>query len=172
MPPPPRHPASDRSAIARLRPASLVSCLVLVVLGAGVFALGLLPSDAPDFFRLHGALLAAGGAAGMLPRLVRPFGGRFVAARVAAALVNAAVAIRVLWLVVEGTVRGPLLVGAPMMLALPAGLNVLAAALGVTGRRLPPGACPGCGYDRRGAPDGPCPECGGSTGDDRQDRAG
>jgi len=154
-----RTTAHEPAAVAALRSAALVGSIVLLVLGAGVTALGLLPSDIPRFFVRHGAVPAVAGATGLLTLALRRGGPLAVVARAVALVAGAATAVDVGALVITGRVLGFAAWAAPVLLGLPAAINVAAAVRGVH-RRPVPGTCRRCGYDLRGELDGPSPECG------------
>ena len=76
---------------------------------------------------------------------------------------NSVLVIRMAMLVLDGTVRGPMVMAAPLLLGLPALLNAVAAGIGLS-RAGVKHACEQCGYDIRGLRATRCPECGLSFG--------
>ncbi|MCA9123416.1 MAG: hypothetical protein H6822_10590 [Planctomycetaceae bacterium] len=105
-----------------------LGAIILVLLGCAVVGLGMLPSDAPGFFLLFGAHLIACGALGAIGAWTTRRGGLRLLFRWMSVIVNAALAFRIAMLILSGTVRGPLIVAAPLLLGLPATLNVVSAA--------------------------------------------
>ena len=79
--------------------------------------------------------------------------------RLTSITVNSVLAVRIAMLVLDGTVRGPMVMATPVLLGLPALLNVVAAVIGL-GRASVRHACEQCGYDIRGLRASRCPECG------------
>jgi hypothetical protein len=89
----------------------------------------MLPSDAPEFFLLCGAHLTACGAFGVVCALTERRAGLRHLLYGTSIIVNAAFMIWIAILILNGTVRGPLIVAAPLLLGLPAMLNVVSAVL-------------------------------------------
>ena len=118
-----------RPHLTALRVGTITGSIVLLLLGSAVAGLGILPSDAPGFFLLSGAHLIAGGALGAIYAWTVGRGGLRLLLCWTSMIVNASLAIRVAILIFDGTVRGPLIVGAPLLLGLPALLNVVSAAM-------------------------------------------
>jgi hypothetical protein len=106
---------------------AIIGSVILVLLGCAVAALGMLPSDAPQFFLLCGAHLIASGAFGAIGALATWHGGLRYLFGWTSMIVNAALVVWIVMLVLNGTVRGPLVVAAPLLLGLPAAINVVAA---------------------------------------------
>jgi hypothetical protein len=114
-------------SISAARLGSVIGSIVFVLLGIAVAGLGLLPSDAPGFFLLTGAHLIACGTLGVTCAWVQGRGGVRYLLCWTSLIVNAALVVRVAILILDGTMRGPLLVAAPLLLGLPAALNVASA---------------------------------------------
>jgi hypothetical protein len=101
--------------------------IVLMLLGLTVGALSMLPSDVPKFFLLSGMHLIASSLLGAIcswgqqSRLV------VYLLPVTSLLVNASLAVRVVFLFLDGTIRGPLVVAAPVLIGIPVLLNVVVA---------------------------------------------
>ena len=89
----------------------------------------MLPSDAPGFFLLTGAHLIASGTLAVTCAWVNGRGEVRIPLCWMSIIVNAALMIWIAILILNGTVRGPLIVAAPLLLGLPAMLNVVSAAL-------------------------------------------
>ena len=121
---PPRRPSFSAHGLC-----SAVGSIVLVLLGIAVAGLGMLSSDAPEFFLLCGAHLIACGAFGAVCALTKGRGGLRHLLFWTSMIVNAALMIWIAILILNGTVRGPLIVAAPLLLGLPAMLNVVSAVL-------------------------------------------
>ena len=113
---------------------SIVGSIALVLLGIAVTSLGMLPSDAPGFFLLNGAHLIACGLLGVTCAWVGGRGGVRHQLCWASIIVNAALAVRLAVLIANGTVRGSLIIAAPLLLGLPTMLNVVFAALNLRRR--------------------------------------
>ncbi len=142
-----------------LRLASLICSSILVVLGGGISALSLLPSDAPGFFLFVGLGPLICGCAGLGYALVPA--GTWVSSvlRWISVLVFVLLVVLIGWLVAGGLVRGQLVIGAPVLLGLPCFVNAAYAIVG-RGKAFGPGLCASCGYDLSGLNGGVCPECG------------
>lgn len=138
---------------------ALIGSAVMVALGLAIAGLGLLPSDAPSFFLFLGLHVTICGGLGLVHQLTRGRGWLRVVLRLASATVNGALVVRIAMLVLDGTVGGVIVVAAPLLLALPAMLNIVVAAIGL-GRESSQHACENCGYDIRGLRMSVCPECG------------
>jgi hypothetical protein len=131
----------------------------MVLLGGGISALSLLPSDAPGFFLYVGLGPLIYGCLGLGYALVP--GGTWVSSlfRWLSLVVCVLLLVMIGVLIVRGIVRGQLVVGAPMLLGLPCLVNAGYAIVG-KGRAYGPGRCVSCGYDLSGLEGGLCPECG------------
>lgn len=141
-----------------LRHAATIGSGLLILLGVATVGIGALLSDTPGFFVLSGLSLSAAGGTGIAHHLVRARGWYRLLLRVMSIVLNALI---VLWLtkfIVGGTVRGSLAAAAPVLLGLPAVLNIVAAILNL-GRQRAAGVCPHCRCDPRGLRTPPCPEC-------------
>lgn len=110
-----------RRALSAQTISSIVGSAVLVLVGIGVAALGMSPSDAPAFFLLNGAHLIASGALALL--CVRGRAPRLLCWT--ALIANVALAVRLAVLLLDGSVRGPLIIAAPLLFGVPAVLNVV-----------------------------------------------
>ena len=119
-----------RPCLATLWLGAIIGSIILVLLGCAVVGLGMLPSDAPGLFLLFGAHLITGGALGAICASTKGRGGLRLLLRWTSIIVNAALAIRIAILFLNGTVRGPLIVAVPLLLGFPAMLNVASAAFG------------------------------------------
>jgi hypothetical protein len=108
---------------------SAVGSIVLVLLGIAVAGLGMLPSDAPGFFLLTGAHLIASGTLAVTCAWVNGRGEVRNPLCWMSIVVNAALMIWIAILILNSTVRGPLIVAAPLLLGIPAVLNVVSAVL-------------------------------------------
>jgi hypothetical protein len=106
-----------------------IGSILLLLLGLAVAALGTLPSDTPGFFLLSGLHLAACGTLAVICTWIKPSGPIRHLFCWMSMILNAALVVRIAMLIVEGTVRGPLIVAAPLLLGIPATLNVVEAAL-------------------------------------------
>jgi hypothetical protein len=138
---------------------AIIGSIILLLLGCAVGGLGMLPSDAPGFFLFSGAHLIASGAFGAICAWTKGRGGLRLPLCWTSMIVNAALAIWIAILILNGTVRGPLTVAAPLLLGLPAALNVVSAAFGL-GRASATHRCQRCGCDLRRLSTSVCPECG------------
>lgn len=125
------HASPSRRRSAPYRSATMLgifACnIVLMLLGLTVGALSMFPSDVPEFFLLSGLHLIASGVLGAIcswGHQSRLFHYLF---SVTSLLVNTSLAIRVVFLLLNGTIRGPLVVAAPMLIGIPALLNVVVA---------------------------------------------
>ena len=83
-----------------------------------------------------------GGVLGAISAWTQGRGGLRLLLRWTSIIVNAALAIGVLRLILNGTVRGPLIVAAPLFLGLPAVLNVVSSAFGLGRPDVPERAAP------------------------------
>jgi hypothetical protein len=159
--PPTARPAANAPP-RRGRILSLLAIIgsgVMIPLGIGIFGLGLLPSDMPQFFLLLGLHVIASGGLGLLHPLTKGRGVLRRSLQFASVVVNGALVVRLVVFAFTGMVRGPMVLAVPLLLGVPAVLNVVAAVLG-SGRPNPPGTCRQCGYDLRGLKGSRCPECG------------
>ena len=131
----------------------------MVVLGGGISALSLLPSDAPGFFLFVGLGPLICGCVGLGYALVPA--GTWVSSvlRWMSVLVFVLLVVLIGWLVVGGLVRGQMVIAAPVLLGLPCLVNAGYALVG-KGRTYGPSQCASCGYDLHGLEGGVCPECG------------
>ena len=103
--------------------------VLLLLLGLAIAALGLLPSDAPGFFLLSGLHMVACGMLGLVCTWIKLRGPIRYFLNVTTMLLNAALAARIGMLVFDGTIRGPLMIAAPLLVGVPAAIDVVAAAL-------------------------------------------
>lgn len=149
----------DQGWRGRLRFASLICSSIMVLLGGGISALSLLPSDAPGFFLFVGLGPLICGCVGLGYALVPT--GTWVSSllRWLSLIVFALLLVLIGWLLIRGIARGQLVVGAPVLLGLPCLVNAAYAFVG-RGRAYGPGQCAACGYDLMGLEGGVCPECG------------
>jgi hypothetical protein len=108
---------------------AVVGSLVLLLLGLAIAVLGTLPSDASGFFLLSGLHLASCGLLGVICAWIKPRGPIRHSFCWMSIILNAALVVRIAMLIVDGTVRGDLIVAAPLLLGIPAALNVVEAAL-------------------------------------------
>jgi hypothetical protein len=131
---PTTRPADHHLGSLHLRVA-FVGSIILVLLGLATAGLAMLPSDAPDFFLLSGLHLIASGMLGVIcvwGQLGGPVGYLLSGT---CAILNAALVVRIAMLLIDTTLRGPLIVVAPMLIAVPATVNVLAAVLNLRRKR-------------------------------------
>lgn len=127
-PPTTRLPKSKRLArLAANRLVIVIANSVLCVLGFAFAALSLIPSDAPEFFLYTGVHLIGCGTSGFLSGLVKRPMALSVALRSLSFVANLTLVARLLVLVFAGTVRGPLAIAAPVLIGVPALLNVVTA---------------------------------------------
>ena len=112
---------------------SVIGSIILVLLGIAVTGLGALPSDAPGVFPLTGAHLIARGTLGVTCRWEQGRGRVLNLLRWTSLIVNAALVVRVAFFILDGTVHRPIFVSAPLLLGLPAAVNVASAALNLRG---------------------------------------
>jgi hypothetical protein len=139
--------------------SAIIGSIVMILLGVAITGLGMLPSDAPGFFLLLGVHLLAAGAMGLAQQLTKGRSWFRLLLRLTSITINGVLAVRIVMVVLDGILRGPMVVAVPVLLGLPAVLNVVAAVLGL-GRMSPTHACTNCGYDLRGLRSTRCPECG------------
>jgi len=131
----------------------------MVALGLAVAGLSLLPSDAPSFVLFLGLYVTICGGLGLVHRLTRERSWLRVVLRPASAAVHCVLVVRIAMLVLDGTIGGVIVVAAPLLLAFPAGVIVVAAGMGF-GRARTRHACGRCGYEIRGLRSAVCPACG------------
>ncbi|MEO1530123.1 MAG: hypothetical protein AAFX06_32390 [Planctomycetota bacterium] len=123
------HPLVQASTLS-----AAVGSVILVLLGLAVTALGMLPSDAPGFFVFTGVHALACGVSGVICCLYKPgWPGKPIFC-VASILVNAALVVRIGMLVLDGTIRGPLIGPVMLLVAGPAAINLVAAVLNLRRR--------------------------------------
>jgi hypothetical protein len=101
----------------------LIGNFVLLLLGGIIVWLGMIAGDGRSFFLLFGLHLLA---SGVLGATCTSFNG-WRALCLTSLVVNALLLVRILLLILDGTVRGPLVVAAPLLFGLSAALNVVAA---------------------------------------------
>ena len=142
-----------------LRNAAMIGCIVLILLGGLIFALGLLPSDLPSFFLRTGSHVFVTGAVGIPVILTRRWMRLRIVFRVVSGVVSLTLIAHITWLILDGQVLGFAARAAPMLLVLPACLNVIAAIadLALPGR---PEQYRRWGYDVSSNTEDVCPECG------------
>jgi hypothetical protein len=118
-----------RPSIAARLVCVTIGSILLLLLGLAVAALGMVPSDVPGFFLLSGLHLAACGMLGLICTWIKPRGPLRRLFCWTSMILNAALAVRIAMLVFDGTIRGPLIVAAPLLVGIPATINVVSAAL-------------------------------------------
>lgn len=106
---------------------AMLSSIVLVLLGLAVSVLSMLPSDASGFFMLMGLHLIACGMLAVPCAWGKRHGPVWRLLCWISILANAALAVRMGMLVCDGTIRGPLMIAAPLLVGVPAAINVVVA---------------------------------------------
>ncbi|XZE56497.1 hypothetical protein SH139x_002613 [Planctomycetaceae bacterium SH139] len=106
---------------------SIAGSLLILLLGTGVAALGMLPSDAADSFLLFGLHLLASGLLGVICSWFELSGPLRYFFCWTSMLANATLVAQITMLVLAGTFRAPLIVAAPLLIGIPAMLNTHAA---------------------------------------------
>lgn len=131
-------PAQQRSADVAIGQFAVAGSAILVLIGCAVIGLSLLPSDAPQSFLVAGVLLMACGVSGALMVWRLRSGGRSVLSRGLvhlfrglALVLNTILLFQMTLLLLNATLRGPMIIAAPVLVGVPAGLNI---ALGLLGR--------------------------------------
>ena len=106
---------------------AVLSSVGLVPLGLAALALSILPSDMPGFYLLTGLHLIACGMFGVICLLGKPRWPVYRLSGWTSMLLNAALAVRIAMLIFDGTIRGRLIIAAPLLVGFPAAINVAAA---------------------------------------------
>ena len=100
---------------------ALIGSIVLILFGIAVAGLGMLAMEAPWFFLHSGAHLIACGAIAMTCVWGDRRGRVWYPLYWASLFLNAALVMRIIILILLGTIRGPLIVAGLVLIGLPAG---------------------------------------------------
>lgn len=158
----PDTPSIYGTALATVRrQTGRVGSAVLALFGVGTIGLSTLPSDAPEFFLRVGLALTAAGTLGLIQPLLARDRSSWLSLplRLASIAVNGLVVVWIGLMLLDGTVRGQLVIMAPLLVGVPATLNIITAAFGLE-RAHSKSGYPLCGDDLRGLQASRCPECG------------